>query len=559
MVKELYGVELNFNNIPIDDKKAWDLISSASTLGIFQFSSRLAISVLEKVRPTNIEELAAANSFIRPGVIGLDEYVETKQNPQKVRKLHPKIDPIFEKTYGAMVFQEQLMQLVGVVMGIDFGSADIYRRMLEKPSKFVNEVAQWKEEFVQKGIENGFGEKLSTYLIDFILNSAGYSFNKSHAVCYSLIGYWTAYMKSNYPLVFYTSILNGNLEYADLFMSEARKEGIKILPPHVNHSKLYFTVEGEDSIRAGFNVIKGVGPKAVDSIIATQPYASIDDYFERNDKSALNKGVLTALIKSGCFENMGFAIESSDILEQYQDKFVVKGDSVYLDKEKMCKWYDLINELNARKPVQNFLVPNVMIKGKYFDQYEIIQEKDSDAVVIPEDRLKDIGLKLEQLPDKNTTRKKSKGSFEKAIDPLKSVNSFRKALILHQDVLSQIETTDIDRYLKECEEFGFSFIPHPLEKKANDIHIYDDVEDGKFLLTAGIIMNIEQRKTSKGKPYYWLIIRTPRDTVRVTVWQNQMDSYKKMLFKNNIVLVRGVKGFGGMSLEEIKQISISKL
>ena len=202
MVKKMYGVDLSFDSIPIDDKKTWDLIGSCQTQGMFQFSSNLAISVLDKIKPTNIEELAAANSFIRPGVIGLDEYVETKHNPQKVRKLHPKVDPIFEKTYGAMVFQEQLMELVATVMKISFGEADLYRRMLEKPNKFIKEVAQWKEEFVQKGIENGFGEKLSTYLIDFILNSAGYSFNKSHAVCYSIIGYWTAYMKANYPLVF---------------------------------------------------------------------------------------------------------------------------------------------------------------------------------------------------------------------------------------------------------------------------------------------------------------------------------------------------------------------
>jgi DNA polymerase-3 subunit alpha len=120
------------------------------------------------------------------------------------------------------------MELVATVMNITFGEADLYRRMLEKPSKFVEEVAQWKEEFVKKGIENGFGEKLSVYLIDFILNSAGYSFNKSHAVCYSIIGYWTAYMKANYPLVFYTTILNGNLEEADVFMGEARKAGIQI-------------------------------------------------------------------------------------------------------------------------------------------------------------------------------------------------------------------------------------------------------------------------------------------------------------------------------------------
>jgi DNA polymerase III alpha subunit len=250
------------------------------------------------------------------------------------------------------------------------------------------------------------------------------------------------------------------------------------------------------------------------------------------------------------------AFELSDFLEENKDHFKISDSKIFLEKEKMCKWYQLLTEISVKKTKQNYIVPISMIKGKYFDKFNLVQEKDTVVVVVPEDRLKDLDLSIEKLPDKTATRKKPKGSFEKEVDPFKGVSVLRKTLILHQSDFATIKTSELERYLSECDDFGFSFIEHPLEKNAKNINIYNDVEDGQLMVTAGIIVDILTRKTVSGKNYYWLMIKSPRDVVRVTVWQNQMDSYKKMLVKNNLILIKGLRGYGGISLEEIKQITL---
>lgn len=557
MVKKIYGVDINFNNIPLDDSKTWDLIGNGNTLGVFQFASFLAISVVTKVKPRNIEELAAANAFIRPGASGLEDYVNAKTNINNIHKLHPSLDSILDVTYGSIVYQEQIMGLIATVMDIDFGEADVYRRWLEKPTKFAEKVAKWKEDFIKIGLEKGYNQKLMDLLVQLIIDNCGYGFNKSHAVAYSIVSYWTAYMKANYPLVFYTTMLNGNLDDADAFMAEARKLNIQILPPHVNYSKLLFSIEGDKSIRVGFNAIKGVGPKAVDSIVATQPYKSINDYFERNDKSAVNKGVVASLIDAGTFDGLGIEIGENDIPKEISDKFEFTSIDdklhIILNREQLSKWYEFLNEVNSKKATPNYIVPTELIKGKYFSEFQLIEEKDG-GIVIPQDKLSDIGLKLSDLPDQTPTRKKPKGSFDKALDPMKNIPPFRKPFIFHHLELSKIQISYLDLYLKESEELGFSFLPHPMEKHLDKINLYEEVQDGEMMVTAGIITDIIQRKTKNDKPFYWVMVKSPRDSVRVTMWSNQFEAYKDYVQKHKLVVVRGVKGFGGIGVDAIKSV-----
>lgn len=365
-------------------------------------------------------------------------------------------------------------------------------------------------------------------------------------------------MKANYPLVFYTTMLNGNLDEAEHFMAEASKLGIKILPPHVNESKYGFTVTKDGAIRAGFNAIKGVGPKAIESIIMNQPFESIDDFFERNDKAAINKGVVTALIKAGTFDGLGIKIKEGDIPYELKDKFEFKEidgeEYIILNREQLSRWYELLNEINTKKSSAKYLVPKELIPGKFFNKYELIEEKDGSGIVLPEEVLAEMGIKISDLPDPNKTRKKPKGSFDSANDPLKNVAPFRKPFITHHRELSQIQVSYLDLYLKESSEFGFSFLPHPLEKHMDKINLYDDVEDGQPMVTAGIITSIVERKTKKGKPFYWVTIKSPRDVVRVTMWDNVYNMYKDYIHKNGLIVVKGVKGFGGITAEIIKPL-----
>lgn len=564
IVKQIYGVDLNFNNIPMNDQKTWDLISRGHTLGVFQFASALAISVITKMKPQNIEELSAANAFIRPGASGLEEYMIAKADPRKRRKLNPEIDKHLEVTYGAIVYQEQIMSLIAEVMGIDFGSADEYRRMLEKAGKPENaeKLKKWKVEFTQKGLAKGYSQKLVDLLVNLIIENSGYGFNKSHAVSYSIISYWTAYMKANYPLVFYTAMLNGNLDEAEHFMAEANKLDIKVLPPHVNESKLGFSIDSKGNIRAGFNAIKGVGPKAVDSIIAYQPFKSIDDFFAKNDKAAVNKGVVTALIKAGAFEEMGIQIKDDDIPSELRDNFsfeeINNEEYVVLNREQMKQWNEYLANINSKKPVPKYVVPTSLIPGKYFDQYELVEEKDGSGIVIPEDVIAKMKISLSSLPDQTKTRKKPKGSFDSANDPLKNVPVFRKPFIMHSRELSQIKISYLDLYLQESEDFGFSFLPHPLEQHMDKIQLFDDIEDGRTMVTAGIVTSVAQRRTKTGKPYYWVTIKSPRDSVRVTLWDNVFAKHKGYLNINDLILVKGAKGFGGITPEEIRPLRTKK-
>jgi DNA polymerase III alpha subunit len=354
-------------------------------------------------------------------------------------------------------------------------------------------------------------------------------------------------------------MLNGNLDEAEYFMAEASKLDIKVLPPHVNDSKLGFTITPDKAaIRAGFNAIKGVGPKAVDSIMANQPFTTVNDYFDRNDKAALNKAVVAALIKAGAFEDMGINIEENDIPVELHDNFKfteLNGDKyVIMNRGQMEKWYEMVNEINAVKSIPNYIVPLEMIPGKFFDIYELVEEKDGSGIVVPETRLNDLGLKLKSLPDQTKTRKKPKGSFDKAADPMANVPPFRKPIITSHREISAINISYLDLYLRESEELGFSFLPHPLEKHMDKINLFADMEDGQEMTTAGIVTSIIQRQTKKGNPFYWVTIKSPRDLVRLTLWDNQFKNYKDYLKKNSLIVVRGTKGFGGMGVEIIKYL-----
>lgn len=454
------------------------------------------------------------------------------------------------------------MGLIAEVMGIDFGEADQYRRMLEKAHKPENaeKLTKWKVEFTQLGLEKGYSQKLIELLVQLIIDNSGYGFNKSHAVSYSIISYWTAYMKANFPLVFYTTLLNGNLDDADAFIAEARQLGIEVLPPHVNSSKFNFSVEDGTKIRAGFNAVKGVGPKAVDVIIETQPFKSVDDFKERTGKTC-NKKVWEAVIKFGAFDGLGIEVEKEDLPEGIEfEAEAIEGEDnkllVKLNRKQMALWYEKVQEENNRKAPPNYLVPSEFIPGKYLNnpEYELVEEKDG-GYVIPEDQLKKLGVNKTYLG--GTTRKKPKGMFAKK--PINLVPVERRVFTLFGEEISKVEVEYMEVYLEESDELGFSFLPHPLEKYMKRINIYEDVEDGGLMMTAGIIEGMQKRMTKNNKPFYWVFLRTPRDRVRFTLWDNQLKQYQSIIKKNNLVAIKGFKGFGGMSADEIKVINPASL
>ena len=566
-VNKYFDGELTDEKIPFDDEKVWDLICSGNLLGVFQFSSRVATPVINKVQPRNIEELSAANSFIRPGASGIDEYVSAKINVKKIRKLDPRLDKHLESTYGAIVYQEQIMSLIAELMGISFGEADLYRRALEKPDKDKDGLVQnFNNNVVEIATKLGFKPEIAELVRKLIIDNIGYSFNKSHAVAYAIIAYWTAWLKINFPVIFYTMMFNGNIDELGTFMASAKKSGITINPPHVNYSKYETVIEDLENkvIRIGLNAIKGIGDKASTSIIETQPFTSVDDFFDRNDLRRVNKGIIEALLNVGAMDGLGIEIENTDIPSQFVGNFDIKNqyidgtmkEFIYLNREQMICWYNKYNEILNIKNPPSYEIPPSMIKGKFQDMYNIVEEKDG-SIIIPENRLKDLEIELtiEQKAEYKC-RKHPKGEFL-IIKENSKVSNFRKVFVRYYADLLKIDVNYLDIYLRESKELGYSFLDHPLENKIDKINIFNDTEDGKELVTAGIITSIIPKKSKNNKKYYHIMIKTPRENVKLIMWDNGDAGYvknKDIIKINKMILVRGVKGYGGMNVENIKSL-----
>ena len=544
-------VDKNFNgklideNIPMDDEKAWDLLCKGDTLGVFQMeNAKVAVPTLHKVKPRNIEELAAVTSFIRPGAVGLDDYVMTKNDPTKRRRIDPRLDCWLDKTEGAIAFQEQIMQLISTLMGIPFGKADIYRRALEKPKKLPDAFAEFNENLVPAGLANGFSKEVCEKVRKLIIDNSGYAFNASHAVSYSYITYWMSWLKANHPLVWYTCMFNDDVSKLKDYMDEASKAGIKVLPPNVSRSQYLASIEdkNENSIRIGFNAVKGIGEAAVNGIKEVQPFSSINDFFDKTSSCrAVNKKVIEALIRANAFEGLPLVFDNELMPDQ---------ESVYMNRSQMMLWYSKVGEFSAKKSIPNYLIPKELIKNKFLNDTELIF--DDDYLVIPETYLDEFKLKLENVSEYKT-RKRPKGRLKNTESTkMNKIPVICRPFVNDREEIMNIVESKLSVYINEVHEFGYSFLDHPLESKIKDMDVYNDSIDGSMIIEAGMVSEIIQRQTKKGKTFYWVILQTPKESVRVTVWSDQFEKYSKLLQFGSLIMVKGIKGYGGMSLEQIR-------
>ena len=554
IIKNEYNEKIELKDIPFDDEKTWNLICDCDTMGIFQMESEIGKGIIKQIQPRNIEELSAVNAFVRPGTSGLEEYCIAKKDNSKIPKFHPKLDKILAPTYGGIVYQEQIMSLISEMMNISFGKADIYRRALEKPNKKGN--VELVEDFIKNGVkkavENGITKEAAEKIQKLIVDNAGYLFNKSHSITYSVISYWTAYIKANYPLVFYISLLNNEptSKLQDI-IQEAKLHNVKILPPDISKSKFQTIIEDKDNniIRIGLCTVKGIGEKAVQELEPNQPYYNFNDYFSRSGKGS-GKAVVEAGIKIGAFESIPLIVSKDSITDELREKLrIEKYDddnvSVFMSIGEQLIWYNNYIECKAKKSTPNFAIPIDMIKGKYLVDDGIVIENDN-TLIIPETFLENFELKEEDVLEYKT-RKKPKGKFKDKKQIALSVEerAFRKSI---NDLLSYKENK-IEQYLSNMEDFELSFIEHPLERASKIIPLLNDVHEDAKLRTAGIIVDIIPKTTKNGKQYYHIMLQTPREKQKLTVWNNIYLKQKDLLVKNRIVKVFGKKSFGGITVE----------
>ncbi len=317
----------DMRNIDYDDPKAFEIISQGRTGGIFQLESEGMTNFMKRLKPDCIEDLIAGISLYRPGPMEfIPQYIEGKQNQDKITYLTPELEPILKPTYGCIVYQEQVMQIVRDLAGYSYGGSDNVRRAMSK--KKVSVMQKEREKFVHgsaadgiKGcVANGISEDIANRLWDQMMSFAAYAFNKSHAAAYAMVAYQTAYLKAHFPFHFMAAMMTSYMESKDKFLrylTECKKQGIKILPPDVNESGYRFmaakytdpeTGEQEDVIRYGLVAIKGVGGTVVDELVSERekngPFKSLKDLCLRLPQAMVNKKTIEALIKSGALDSL---------------------------------------------------------------------------------------------------------------------------------------------------------------------------------------------------------------------------------------------------------------
>ncbi|HWN89870.1 MAG TPA: DNA polymerase III subunit alpha, partial [Verrucomicrobiae bacterium] len=309
LVGESRGITLDPEALPLDDAKTYQLLSEARTFGVFQLESAGMRDALKALRPTRIEDIIAMVSLYRPGPMELiPDFVNRKHGRAPITYEHPLMEKYLQETYGIMVYQEQVMGLAAELAGFTLGEADTLRKAMGKKDREL--MAAQRAKFLVGCRANDIDGKKAERVWDLVEKFAGYGFNKSHAACYGLVAYQTAYLKANYPVEFMAALLTSEMEKTDKivqYMEECRSMGLRVEPPAVGVSGARFTVLGE-TIHFGLAAIKNVGAIAIDSIVKareTGAFASLADFCGRVDLRLVNRRVVESLIKAGAFDWLG--------------------------------------------------------------------------------------------------------------------------------------------------------------------------------------------------------------------------------------------------------------
>lgn len=336
LIKKNKKIEISYDDMDENDPKVLSMFTVANTLGIFQFESQGMRNFLKELKPTKFDDLIAANALFRPGPMSeIPTYIHNKHHEQDVKYLSPMLEDILKPTYGTIVYQEQVMQIVQKVAGFSLGEADNLRRAMSKKKMKVME--DGREQFIfgktdengniliEGALRRGVSEDVANQIYDLMIDFAKYAFNKSHSAAYSLVAMRTAWLKYYYPVEFLAALISsvmGNTSQISLYIEEARRLGIKILQPDINYSLDKFDVK-ENSIIYGLKAIKNVGSNLIEQIIISRnedgKFKNFRDFVERiyeRDKSAINKRSIESLIKAGAFNSLGET--RATLMFQYQ-------------------------------------------------------------------------------------------------------------------------------------------------------------------------------------------------------------------------------------------------
>ena len=370
LVEKRHGRRINFVEENIEDPEVYAYISTGETLGLFQIESSGMQDLAKKLKPDGFEDVIAMLALYRPGPMEsgmLDDFVERKHGRQEITYMFPELEPILKPTYGVIVYQEQVMQIVQTIGGFSLGGADLVRRAMGK--KIKEEMDKLQAEFADGAAKKGFDREKAIALFDLIVKFAGYGFNKSHSAAYAMITFYTSYLKHYYPTEFMAAILTlekNNTDKVVKYVDELSHMGIKLLPPDINRSGLMFeatNIDGDEVVMFGMGAVKGAGDIAINTMLEAREegvFKDLSDFVSRIDSSKVNKKVIESLIKAGALDSFGYSRKSLlSQIEEIVDTAKRAGDakknavgSLFGDGEEMTSVTLELNHLDEFEPME---------------------------------------------------------------------------------------------------------------------------------------------------------------------------------------------------------------
>jgi len=484
-LKRIYAVRgenVDIDNLPLDDKKTFDLFQRADCVGVFQLESDGMRRYLKQLKPTSIDDIIAMVALYRPGPMQhIPDYIKGKRDPRQVRYLHPKLKPILEATYGIPVYQEQIMKIAQDMAGFTLSEADILRKAIGK--KIEKLLMEQEEKFVEGMKKNQISERIAEEIWHWIEPFARYSFNKSHAACYAIIAYQTAYLKANYPVEYMAALLTSegsDIERIATLIEECKKMGIEVLSPDINESFSNFSVvPGKNQIRFGLSAIKNVGYNIVEQIIeerkANGHYQSIQDFISRVNGKVLNKKSLESLIKAGVF----------DRLEER--------NRILLNLDKLMQWSK--DDKRARESGQKGLFMGSGSLNNHISLSAVDAADEYDKLNWEKELL---GLYVSGHP-----LEKYKELLENLTMPIRKINTDLGQM--------RVRSNPFERYIIQ----------------------------GELVTIGGIISNIKKIITKKGQPMMFVKVQDLTDRIEVVVFPSLIEKNPDIFKENKIVSVTG--------------------
>ena len=506
MVKKDRGIDVEFDK-EMSDPKVYKLWQEGKTCGIFQFESQGMTNFMKELKPDCLEDLIAGVSLYRPGPMDqIPRYIKGKKHPGHNEYTHPSLEPILNVTYGCMVYQEQVMQIVRDLAGYSLGRADLVRRAMGK--KKLDVMAKEREIFINGQVDengnvvvpgcvrNGIDEVSANKIFDEMAEFAKYAFNKSHAACYAVVAYRTAYLKAYYPAEFMAATLNsylGNLDKIPQYIDECKELGIEILKPEINRSFEKFTVEN-GKIRFGLGSIKNVGEKPIGNIVEERKengeFKNFTDFCERISEKDVNKKCIESLIKAGAFDE--FKQTRSTLLASFEGII----DIIQSEKKKGLSGQVSMFDLGTEEEKEE------LNEKKYtFEEHNELPEKEL------------LSLEKEML-----------GIYISG-HPLEKL----REQIEKQTNINTIDLKELDEQMQtNGDDEALELIKQNTKPK---------FQDGQNVKYAGIITSIKKKYTKNNKIMAFVTIEDLYGTAEVIVFENAYLKAGKSLVEENIVLV----------------------